>query len=157
MPSPPEFGDVASQIWIVEILLKTVSQQQGNSYGNIGVAGKIKVDLKSVGIHGKEMLQAGEAFRKFMHHIHIFRQHICYQQLFCKPGADFQHGFFHQQIIHQKRLANLWKKIPGSYDGPGNQMRKKGHVKSIIQDVPRRLDFSPVNINQVAERLKGIK
>lgn len=135
MPSPPEFSDVASQIWIVEILFKPVSQQQGNSYGDIGVAGKIKVDLKCVGIHGKEMLQAGEAFRKFMHHIHIFRQHICYQQLFCKPGADFQHCFFHQQIIHQKRLSDLGKKIPGPHDGTGHQMWEKGHVKSIIQDV----------------------
>ncbi len=47
VPTTPEFGDIPTEIWNIEIPHQFDSKEFGRSYGYVGIAGEIPVNLES--------------------------------------------------------------------------------------------------------------
>ena len=51
--------------------------------------------------------------------------------------------------------VQLWYKFRGTNNWPGNKLREKRYIKSKIDNIPDRFNFTLVYIKYITERLKG--
>ena len=49
MPAPPEIGNTVGQKRIVEVFQKSEPQHPSKADGHVGIAGKVEIDLETVG------------------------------------------------------------------------------------------------------------
>ncbi len=54
MPSSPELGNIFTSKWKIEILHQPDAHDPCRTYGDIGVSGKIAIDLKSKKDHSND-------------------------------------------------------------------------------------------------------
>jgi hypothetical protein len=127
VPSSPEFGNASGNIGIIEIFGEFEPNHSANAYGHIGVARKIKVDLKGIsqdpdpgGISPQTRIVHGEDGIGLQSHL------IGNQNLLCQSNAKPVET--HQLIIRGVVLASvgdLISQIVVANDGAGNQLRKE--------------------------------
>ena len=157
MPPPPVFGNAAGKIRVVEIFQEFKAQHPSQADGHIGVAGKIKVDLKGKGNSAQPGGQRGQAFPRQGGHGIPQQAHLVGQQhLFAQP--------------HRKAVDAAGKK-PGAFlpadqlplhcfvlhNRPGDQLREQRDIGAEGNGVFLRCHRPAVNIDDVAERLEGVK
>ena len=81
MPAPPEFGDGAGDIRVVEILLKPETENSAESDCHIAVAGKVKIELQGKA-HGVEPEIEDRQVPALLKRRDQLIQNICQQHLF---------------------------------------------------------------------------
>ena len=89
MPATPEIGDVVRRVWHVEIRRQLDAQQQSRPNGDIGVTGKVVVQLQRVRVHRDQILRAGVEIRKIEYAIdQVPAQVVGDHQLLDQPQSD---------------------------------------------------------------------
>ena len=132
-------------------------QKLGHTYGNVRIPGKITVNLKTEKEHHKNPGKAAVSVNIGKCPVHKICQKIGNHHLLkispehnlCPVNALL--------TIEAVRIFYLRKKVLRSFNRTGNKLGKKGNKCCIDAKMPFGLYPSLVNINDVAQRLKGIK
>ena len=154
MPAPPELGDAAGNVGIVEVFRKVKAKQLPQADGHIAVAGKIEVNMQHIG-RGIEpekqdglILRGAENFAELAKS--VGQKHLFPQTQHKAPYA--QSRFFQAVLPGGELLRDLG--IPD--DGSGDQLGEEGNVGRKVDKVSPGGD-APVYIHGVADELEGVK
>ena len=155
MPPPPELGDRAGDIGVVEVLQKPEAEHVAQTDGHIRVGGEVKVDLEGVG-QGAHPGQAG---------VQVGRR-LIEDPVGNLPHGVSQHHLFGQTEAEAGDAGGKLRKVllpvgdlrhDGGVpdDGAGHQLGEQGHIQGHVQGVLLNGGVSPVHVDDVAEPLKG--
>ena len=61
------------------------------------------------------------------------------------------------RIFKHPFTPELGEQIRGSFDRTGDKLREETHIGEELNDVPRRLNLSPVDIYRIAEGLESVE
>ena len=157
MPAMPEFPGIPGKIGEVEIIHGFKAEDAGNTLGDIGIAGKVPVYLKSEGIAGHEIFKScwGRCFRenRIDQKGHIISNEYLQEQTpknMIHPELYFFPG-------DEPFLSNLREKLRRPFYGSGEQLGEKGNVNCIMYEITGGGNFSPVNIYCVTDRFEGVE
>ena len=153
VPAPPEFRDTGADIGIVEILQKLEAEHPPQADGHIRIAGEIEVDLQAIGCQTRPGCQCALGLpQNFPQAAHgIGQQHLLGQahQEPGYPGGKLGDGLLPVlQHLGHIRIAD---------NGPGNQLREKGHVGAEGERIPLHRGILPVDIDDIAHGLEYVE
>ena len=155
MPALPEICDAVRDKRIVEVFREVEAQHAAEADRHIGITGKVEVDLESVsnraqpsGEHSRCGLCGGYFPEK---------ADVVGEQDLLGETADEAACAFRKQIRRVIAVFQFFGNALIADDGTGNQLREERDVGSEVQQIFLCVDFTAVDINRVAHRLKGIK
>ena len=158
MPTFPEVAHTGGFVGGIEILGKPEAKQQGHSYGNVGVAREIHVDLKGISKEGRKILKTGKSNGIGKDPVHkIEGDIIAYKHLLKQTFQDHEKG--KSKLLHGEAVAliELWDKLRGSDNGTCYQLREKAYIEAEVENVPDRVHLPPVYIHRIRDGLEGIE
>ena len=154
MPAPPELGDAAGNVGVVEVLREIKAEQLSQTDGHIAVAGEVEVDVQHVG-DGIEpekqdglVLRGTEDLAELAHSVgdeHLFAQTQ-------DKAADAQCRLV--QTVPPG--GELLRDLGIAHDGAGDQLGKEGDIGRKVDKAPLGRD-APVHVHGVADELEGVK
>ena len=157
MPPGPKVRGIPGQVREAEVLHQIDAQEPGGAPGDVGVAGEIPVDLKGEGDHAQDGPVAGKngaggegivgQHGAVVGHEDLFEE--AYQH---QAEAVLQVGGLKAAIGLQ-----LGDELVAPLDGPRNQLREKGVEDRKGDEVAAGRSRSPVNIEDIAQGLEGVK
>ena len=158
MPPPPKFRYGGGGIGTSKVFREMEAQHPAHADSHIGVAGKIKVNLKAI---GRDTQPAAESCQ----HPGGLRRQLCVPQ-----GTDAvgQQDLFRKAYRKAARtggkvrrgvhpLLQLRRHLPIADDRPRHQLREHGDVSPEGHNIPLGGRVLPVDINGIAHGLKGKK
>ena len=155
MPSPPEFGDAAGNVGVVEVFREGEAEKLSKTNGHVAVAGEVKIDVQGVA----DGIEPGEENGRV----------LCYPP----GGADLS-----QQVGQQHLFPQPYQKTAGSQpeivqilgpvpelgrnvlvadNGSGDELGEEGDVAGQVNGVSLGPYLSPVYVYGIAEDLKGVE
>ncbi len=157
MPAPPELGNSAGNIGIVEVLHKLESKHPSQPDGHVGISAEIKIDLQRIGDNSNPCCQDRKA--SDLHSLHRGVNHaeiVGEQHLFRQP---FDEKLRPQSEARQcdAALLELRFDIRITDNRPGNELREHGDIQAEADEVFLYLDLAPIDVEDIGEGLKGIK
>ena len=157
MPAPPELGDRAGDIGVVEVLQKLEAQHPPQAHGHVGVAGEVEVELEGEGQHPQPGPQDGEL--PGGHGLVGVPQHpdvVGQQDLF--PQADDEDVDAIGELLHRVApLVHLVGQFLVLQDGPGDELGEEGDEGAEVHHAPLDLGIPPVDIHRVGHGLEGVE
>ena len=155
MPLPPEVTDGRRGIGKEKVLLDRKAEHAAHANGHVAVAGEIKVDLQRVADStepGKPCIRESGGENGVNNNSGGVSQEKLLAEADDKaPDAG---GSF---LRSTAALVNLRGDIAPADNGTGNQLRKKGDIKQKLQKAAAVFLRTAVDINRIAESLKGEK
>ena len=122
MPAAPEITQGVCAIGVVKIAAQSHTQQGSSPDGNVGIAGKVPVDLPGKKQCCQQNSRAGGVSRGGVDGIHKYGSGVCQQQLLCKaahhpkPAAAVHTALLRVQLRQKRRAA---------FNRPRYQLREK--------------------------------
>ncbi|KAF5040725.1 hypothetical protein DSECCO2_530440 [anaerobic digester metagenome] len=150
MPSSPEVSQRQGLIRFIEIDSKIESHQQSDTDGHIAVAAEIAVNLQGVAIHRHQVFEAAVGARCRKNEIVVLCHIIGQHSLFEKSLHDQEKPALYFIRIHDDFVLQLGQEKFRTYNRPRHQMRKETHVECVVQKVVGWLQFTLIDINDVA-------
>ena len=157
MPPAPESGKVGGKERRFEVFRQVQPQEQAHGPGNLGIAGKVEIQLQGIG-HGAQNqhgaavgLVVGEYF------IHQYPQHVAHgHQLEQAQGHQPQapHGAGGVKAVF---LFQLGQKRAAPADGALGDGGKKVQEQRTVDEVGLHLTVAPGGIDQVGDGRKAVK
>ena len=160
VPASPEIGRRRREIGRQEISREFDIEELGHPAGDVGIAGKIAVDLSGEGI-GKQQARSGRyvcgldaRLDQFDEMGEIVGQHYLLEQspadqpgprLCLCPGNARPLG------------RNLGQQVGCACDRPGDQLRKEGNKSDVVDQLVVRGEFAPIDVRRVADGVKGVE
>ena len=157
MPSAPVLGDILTEERPLEILFDRDPQHLRDTDGDVDAAGKVGIQLQSVEHHDAENERALIVLRRFDQCIyrrkntvrdHHFLEIAPYHAL--QATSDHAAG-------KDMRCEKFLGKIAVAADRALHQLREKAHEQRVFEEILLGLVPVPVDIDDIAHRLKGIK
>ena len=157
MPPPPVFGNAAAQVRVIKVFQELKAQHFSQPNGHIGVTGKVEVNLegkRNGSQPGRPGGKAGSRQRRdgIPQGAHLVGNQHFFAQTNGKSAnacGKLRCGFpamrkllFHRFILH---------------NGAGNQLREQRNVGAEGDGVFLRRHSPPVHINDITQRLEGVK
>src|SRR5690606_34863009 len=89
VPAVPELLQTHSTVRLIEVLREPESEQHGQTYGDVGVAGEVAVDLSGVPQDGDPGINRSEGLRAAEDGVHqIHREEVREHDLLEQPAGD---------------------------------------------------------------------
>ena len=157
VPPPPELPDGAGGIGGLEIFHQLHAQKPCRPPGDVGVAGKVTIDLQTKQRRGGDDLRAGRLAGGGVHRVHQGGEAVGDGRLF-EIARQQQPSARGKLLPGQGPLpAQLGQQAAGALDGPGHQLGEKGDEQRVIAEVPLRGGPAPVYVQHVGQGLEGVK
>ena len=157
MPSAPEFFHRRRQIGTFEICHKVNIKQFGCSDCDIGVTGKIAVDLHCKKKHYQYQIESAIPGQIGIDLINIDGSYIGYDQLL-KVAGQHQFGAVKRFFFMEKMSClDLGQKIFGSLNRSGYQLWKKRHKRRIRCKTALCFYIPSIDIYDITQGLKRIE
>ena len=155
MPAPPELRDAAGEEGVAEVFREMKAKDPAKAHGHIAVAGEVEVNLQGAG-HGVEPCKQHRGLGGLQKGGHQLIQHVGDQDLFPKSyhEASCAGGSVRQRVAAAGQLRG---NVCIADDGPGNELGEHGHIGGQLQQIPLGRHRTTVDIDDVAEHLKGIE
>lgn len=157
VPSAPKIPKTLYPVWPVEVFNQVNPEQACRSNGDIRVAAEVAKNLNPEEDERHKDLQPigyGQIHEDIIDKdTHIVGDYQLFEESqgnLIETVADV----FHAQLDFAFELGY---EVRRALYGPGNQLREKGHVEGKVAKVPLRFRIAIVNIERVAQRLKGVK
>ena len=157
MPPPPELGDGAGDIGVVEVLQEVEAERMAQADRHIGIGGEVEVDLEGIGQGphpGQAGIQIGGCLSKDSvgDLAHGVGQHHLFGQAEAEtggPGGKLRQGLLPVgDLLHHGGVP---------HDGAGHQLGEQGHIQGRVQRVFLNGGVPPVYVDDIAEPLEGEK
>ena len=155
VPPPPELGDGAGQIRIVEVFGKGEAKHPPQADGHVAVGGKVKVDLQ----RKAQRIQPGIAHaggRRGAVAGCQLAQDIGDEHLFSQPhdkAPQTGRGVLHGQLP----LVQLGRYVGIADDRPGHQLGKQTDIGRQRGQIALGVYIATIDIDGIAHGLKGEK
>ena len=157
MPSTPELGYVAAEIWHVEIAAEPDAEEFGAPDGYVAVAGEVAVDLQREQHGGKEQRGPVVPVGMGKDFVHIKGAAVCNDHFLKEPPQHLAQTVHGNAIIEITPPLKLRQQAGGPLDGAGNQLREEADIGQKGHHIARRWQTAPVDIDAVAEGLEGVE
>ena len=157
MPSAPELSHGPGQIWIIKVLRQLKAQHFTKAHRHIGITGKIKINLQCIqDSHIPSQTSADLVHgigQNLVHHAsELVGKYNLFSQSVDKAPCSACKQFRRHMAVSDARTHTLI-----ALDGSLYHLRKKGHVKSQVQQVPLGPCGPPVHIRHIRYHLKCVK
>ena len=155
MPAPPELRDAAGEEGVAEVFREMKAKDPAEAHGHIAVTGEVEVNLQGAG-HGVEPCKQHRGLGGLQKGGHQLIQHVGDKDLFPKPHheASCAGGSVRQRVAAAGQLRG---NVCIADDGPGDELGEHGHIGGQLQQVPLGRHRATVDIDDVAEHLKGVE
>lgn len=157
VPTAPKFPDGEGKIGVLEVGHKLDAEKSGTADGDVRVAGKVAVDLDGKHHRGDDEDKAHIAVGIVVHFVHHCGENIRNHQFFeIPPGHQFQ-PVGHVFVVKTALRFQLRQEGVRPSDGAGQKLREEGDKEGVIAEMPLRLTFSPVYVDEIPHRLEEIE
>ncbi len=148
---------LGADIGVIEVFHKGKAEHLAEADRHIGIAGKVKVNLQRIADCTEPREQKGQfPARQRKYIVRNHRKHIGQQDLFGKTDdkAVDARGKFGKRMLSctQQRVDILI-----ADNRPCNELRKHRNIECELGQIILRLDLTPIDVDHIAERLKGIE
>ena len=157
MPSPPEVGDRGSEIGEIEIDREGVTKQSSDGDCHVGVAGKVTVNLDRVKKHADPGARSTVGLWIGKKLIDKRRDPIRHARLFDEAAEEKHQCGAHVDLCPSRPGFGLRKKMHRSNDRTRHEGREEADKKGEIEKAAFRADMPAINLDRIANRLKGVK
>ena len=157
MPSAPEFFDALRKIRTLKICHKVYAKQFCSSDCNIGVSGKVAVNLNGKKNCCKYQHKTVKFLRRSVNSIDIFWDCIRNNNFLKESPYHEFYAIWALIIIEPVCYFNLRKQVVCSFNRTCDKLGKKWNKGCIISEMMFRRYISSVYINNITERLKCIE
>ena len=157
MPAAPKILNGFGDIRITEVFGKIKPKNPPEADCHIGIAGKIKVDLQSIGENTDP--RTGKRQRRKIFTEQFFGQRPCkigknrfFEKTDTKPhraARRFLHG--------AGTLVDLFTNVAVTDNRAGNELREHRHIQKHFVKLGLHLHLAAVHVDHISERLKSIK
>jgi hypothetical protein len=157
VPVTPEFGDVGIIVWPIEIFWNLDTEEPERADTDIGIRGKIRIDLDTVAEKPERennAMSKGEVVHVEV--IGVSGKKIGDSELFGKSGKNSREAALSIQRPVRGNDPQLWQKVLISLYGSGNHGREKENEGHVLADIPG-LRFVAVAIPGVLEKFESEK
>jgi len=155
VPPAPELGDGGRLIGCIEVLGEAEAEQQCDSYGHIGVAREVAVDLQCVAVDSHQTLESRIQSRLVEDTVHEVERYIIRDDgLLHKADDDKADARTEHSLGNHQRAANLRNKIPRSHNRACHKLREEREVEHIINPSLQRFYLATIDVDGVAHRLE---
>ena len=157
VPAPPELGDGAREVGIVEVLQKVEPKDPAQADGHVRVAGEVEINLQGIAHRpqpvgrGAQALGAGGIDQLGQLRHVVGQQHLLGQPHDKPPGA------VDRVIPVLTAVPDLLLHRLIAHDRSGDELRKKAHIEREVKEVPLHAHLAAVEVNDIGEDLKGVK
>ena len=143
----PEIPQGVCTIGVVKVAAEPHAQQGGGTDGNVGITGKIPVDLPCKQ-HGRQHDSRADGLRRVgVDGIHKDGSGVCQQQLFGKSTQNVQPA----ACIHAAlRVMQLRQKNGAALDRSRYQLREKADKQGVVSQMALRFQPPAVDVDDVA-------
>src|SRR5262249_24201547 len=128
MPASPKLLNGSGEVWPIEIFGPTKSEQQSKTAGNVGIAGKVEVDLQGVEIHVRERPHArGSRIRDVgKEWVDRERNVVSKNEFFEEPASKEEDGLGQSlRAIRHPLRTQMRKELARAENWTGGKMGKK--------------------------------
>ena len=170
MPPPPEFGDGAGDVGIVEILRVVQAQHFSHADGHVGVGGEVQIDVQREsadahpGAQHGQVLEIAEVFCQQLcvggggggqdQRVRQSAAGVCQQHLLGKARAEPGHpggqlaGPLAEQLPVNGGVAD---------DGAGDALVEQRGVEQHVKVAVLGRGLRPVHIHHIGQQLEGVE
>lgn len=155
MPAPPEHGDAAGDIGIVEVFKKVEAEHPAKADGHVGIGGKIKVDLEGIGYSAEPREKNGRSGGG-KGGVGDLRDGIGQQHFFGKAEEKTHRtgGKLGNRFVP---LVDLVRDGGIAHDGAGDELGEEGDIERELEGIFLHGGVITEGVDDVAEALKGEK
>ena len=157
MPAPPELGDGARDIGVVEVPRKLKAQHPAQAHGHVGVAGEIEVDLQGEGDHAQPGARRGE-LRGGQSLVGVPElPQIVGQQYFL--AQTYREGLYAggKPLHRVVPVVDLISQLLILDDRPGDELGEQGDEGAEIDEIPLDRCVTPVDVDGIGHGLEGVE
>ena len=157
MPTPPELRYVAAEIRYVEVAHESDTEQLGDAYGYVGVAGEVAINLNGEQ-HGCEeecAARVGGIISKYG--IHVGGAVVRHDNLFEQSPKDLAHAVHRLRVVEMPLSEELRQEIGGAFDRSGNELGKERQECGKGNEVMRGLYLPTVHIYGIGQGLESVE
>ena len=157
MPAAPEITDGGGEIGCAEVLHQLDAEETGTADSNVGVAREVAVDLDAEE-HGTDGEREGTLLRGRMpDDVHGLGTSVGHKHFLAKAPEHLAKAVDDLIIFKGTRAKHLRQQVGGTLDGTCHELREEGDVGEEGEDIVRGGQLTPMNVDGVAEGLKGIE
>ena len=168
MPAPPELGDGCGDIRVIEVRGEVEAQHLAHANAHHGVAGKVKIELQTVGDDAQPHQWGGGVGKAHKggggavcHPDDVGPQStdgVRQQHLFGKAEGEQGHALFDLlQAVAVPVYVQLAGDIAVFDDGARDELREHDHVGAEVDDIALRLHIPAVDVDGVGQGLEGVE
>ena len=147
MPAFPEVADGQSRIRVVEVFEQLESEHRRKTDRHVRVAGKIEIQLYTIGEGSRPSEQAGRR-RGFERGACDKSRGIRYQHLFRQPENESAHAE-RRAVERDLSVRELVAYVVIFNDGTGDQLREEGYVQKQVEEARLCFGLAGVYVNGV--------
>ena len=155
VPAPPELGDAAGDIGIVEVFKKVEAEHPAKADGHVGIGGKVEINLKRVG-DGAEPRKGHRGGDGGKGGVGDLRDSVGEQHLLGKAEekAHRARGELGDGLVP---LVDLFGDRGVAHDGTGDELGEKRDIECELERVSLHGGSIAENVDHIAETLEGKK
>ena len=157
MPPPPELRDGLREIRVVEILQEVKAEHPPQADGHIRVARKVEVDLPRIGRRPQPGQRGGQELRPGGIDLVGQQAELVGQQHFLAQAEEKADRSICKRIQSLPSVPDLVRHGGIADNGARHQLGKQGDIERYPQRVAFRRSLSPINVQHIAQPLKGKK
>ena len=157
MPPAPKLSNVPAEIRHIEVPHQLNAEQLGRSYGYVGIAREVAIDLESEE-DGCKKQGASCLFRVSRKNlVHIHRAIVSHHYFLEQAPKDLTHTVNGGIVIEHPFLQKLRQKVGCPLNGAGHQLREKRDEGEKSNDVLGRFNLASVNVNGIRQSLESVE
>jgi len=156
VPAMPEIRRVGGAVGGVKVAGEAVAEEEGAADGDVGVAGKVAVDLGGVAVDGEQGVGAGIGFWVGEDGLDQHGgQDVGQNDFFEEAGDDEEAAGIGANGEGVARDGELREEIAGAQDGAGDELGEEGDVEQRVPQVDFLRQFAAIGIHQQRNRVKN--
>src|SRR5205823_13493252 len=133
VPAPPKIGKANGRVWKTKVILEMETEAQGRADRAGGIAGEIEKYLTRESDDTYPRIERDERTSVTKNTIGRTRQHRIGEHNFFEQTERHKQQSPHELAdLQTRRSDQLRKKITGSHDWSGDQLREKGYRQNEI-------------------------
>ena len=157
VPTTPEFGDIAAEIWYIEIAAQTDAEQFGAADGDIAIAREVAINLNREQDGSQEKGGAVVPIGVFENGVDIEATAVGDHHLFEKAPQHLTQTIDSQRVAEAAGLFELREEACGALDGTGNQLGEETDIGKKGNAIAGGLKRTPVDVDAIAQCLEGVE
>src|ERR1051326_1804354 len=141
----------------VKIFHQFKAQHASRTDSNVGVAGEIAINLISEKKGRDRYLRSIEISGRRIDIVYVQSEAVSHYQLFEKPPSHPLQAARDPVGIELMPLLKLVQQVLRAFDRTSHELRKEHHVSCVRDKIPFGFLPAPVNLDDVAKALEGVK